>query len=148
MKKIIKSLFLLILVVFIIKCDKVNAAYNDESNITYIANYNSNDTSATGGKSCTSLLGSVDDKHAPAYYLNVAFKVIKYVAIVILFGLSTIDMVGAVASHDEDVINKTVKKIGGRFLLCIIIFILPTIIEFLLKYMHESQISSCGIRGE
>ena len=78
--------------------------------------------------------------------LLIAFKVIKYVSIALLAVLSTIDFVGAIASNDNDILKKTISKILKRFILCILIFLLPTIIEFVLRYVYDQSINLCGIK--
>ena len=83
----------------------------------------------------------------PAYYLTVAFSVIRYVAIILLIVLTVIDFVGAVASQDNDIMNKAIKKLGKRFVLCIIIFLLPSLIKFILQYIYDRSIDLCGIGG-
>lgn len=94
---------------------------------------------------CTSLLGSPQDKYSPAYYLNVVFKILRYVAIILLIVLSIMDFVGAVAAQDDDAIKKATNKTIKRLIFCVIIFVLPTLIEFVLQFIHDSAIDTCGI---
>lgn len=97
---------------------------------------------------CNTLLGDPhDEDHSdPAFYILIAFKVIKYVSIALLVVLSTIDFVGAIASSDNDILKKTINKILKRFILCILIFLLPTLIEFILQYMYDQSVNLCGIK--
>ena len=97
-------------------------------------------------QNCETLLGDPDVEGTPAYYLVFVFSVIKYVAIVILIVLSIIDFVGAVASHDNDILKKVVRKTLIRAILCVVIFLLPTIIEFILKYFADNAAGLCGIK--
>ena len=61
---------------------------------------------------CDSLLGDPNQKPngstpgSPAFYLNVIFSVLRYVAIAILFVLSVMDFLQATAAHDDDAIKK------------------------------------------
>ncbi len=91
------------------------------------------------------LLGYPDDPGSPAYYLVKVFHVIKYVALVLLVVLSVMDFTGAIASHDADVIKKVTNKLIMRFIICVIIFLLPYLIELFLKYLVERNTSLCGI---
>ena len=139
MKKGLLVLNIIIITILIFACNNVYARE---------VNGNPYGTSGTTVSSeCTSMLGSVNTKGSPAYYINFAFKVIKYIAIVALIALSTMDIVKAITSQDQDVMNKTIKKIGTRAILCVVIFVLPTIIEFILQFVHEQQLNLCGIRG-
>ena len=96
---------------------------------------------------CDSLMGDPDDPDDPAYYITLAFDIIKYLALIILIVMSVIDFLGAVASHDEDILNKTIKKIGVRAIICVIIFLLPMLIRFALSYLDERAAQVCGLRG-
>lgn len=92
---------------------------------------------------CDDLLGSSDDKGSPAYYILVVFNVMKYIAIIILIVSSIMDFVGAIASQDNDIIKKAVAKMGKRLILCVIIFIIPTLIDFVLQFINEASLSDC-----
>lgn len=96
-------------------------------------------------QTCESLLGDPEIEGTPAFYLVIVFKVLKYVALVILLVMSVMDFVGAVASHDNDTLKKAVSKLIMRAILCVIIFILPTIVEFVLQFLSEEAIDTCGI---
>ena len=96
-------------------------------------------------KTCSDLLGSPSTPGDPAYYLVVAFNVIKYVAIILLIVLSVIDFIGAVASSDQEALTKATKKVIKRFVLCVIIFMLPVLLKYILTYVHNKNIDLCGI---
>lgn len=94
---------------------------------------------------CESLLGSPDakDPASPAYYMSFAFSIIRYVAIILLIVLTMMDFVSAVASQDNDILKKAATKAVQRAILCVIIFILPTLIDFVLQFIHDASISDC-----
>lgn len=98
-------------------------------------------------KDCTSLLGNPELKGSPSYYLVVVFNVIKYVAIILLIILTIMDFLGAVASQDDNAIKKAAGKAIKRLILCIVIFVLPTLIEFILRIIHDKAVGLCGIGG-
>ena len=95
---------------------------------------------------CNALLGDPETPGSPAFYLLKAFNVIKYVALVLLVVLSVMDFTGAIAKQDKDAMAKVLKKLMMRFILCIIIFLLPYFISLLLKYLVERQTDLCGIK--
>ena len=95
---------------------------------------------------CNFLLGDPDTSGSPAFYLLKAFHVIKYVALVLLVVLSVMDFTGAIAKQDKDAMAKVLKKLMMRFILCIIIFLLPYLIQLLLNYLVERQTDLCGIK--
>lgn len=94
---------------------------------------------------CSSLLGSPTQSNpaTPAYYISIVFSVIRYVAIILLIVLTILDFVSAVASQDNDILKKASSKAIKRFVLCVIIFLLPTLIDFVLQFIHNSSISDC-----
>jgi len=98
-------------------------------------------------QTCDSLLGSVTTKGSPAFYLAAIFSVLRYVAIAIIIVMTSLDFVGAVSSHDNEIIKKAVNKLLKRAILCVIIFLLPTVIEFILQFVHNRSITTCGIGG-
>ena len=109
--------------------------------------FNDPDSSYEGLESiteCSALLGDpIEDIGSPAYYLVKAFHVIKYVALILLIVLSVVDVTGAIAKQDKDAMTKLLKKIMMRFILCVIIFLLPYLITLLLKYLVYRQTTWC-----
>lgn len=95
---------------------------------------------------CEYLLGKPDDPGAPAYYIEMIFHIIKYIALVLMIVLSVMDFTGAVAKQDKDALAKVLKKIMLRFILCIVLFLLPYFINLLLNYLVERQTDLCGIK--
>jgi len=93
--------------------------------------------------SCKSILGSPDVEKTPAWYLSIVFSIIRYVSIILLIVLSVMDFIGAIASQDNDIIKKAVNKLMRRAILCVVIFLLPTILDFGLQFLHKSQIQDC-----
>ncbi len=96
---------------------------------------------------CNSLLGDPNQSNpgTPAYYIVKIFNVIKYVAIILLIVMSMLDFVTAVASSDNDAIKKATNKTIKRAILCVIILILPFLIEVILKYASDRAIDLCGV---
>ena len=98
---------------------------------------------------CNSLLGSTScptgKNCESAFYLQIVFDVMKYVAIAIVIIFSILDFTGAVASQDNDAIKKSTKKLIIRLVLCVVIFVLPTILEFVFTLIDVYSPSTCGI---
>ena len=92
---------------------------------------------------CVTLFGDPNEEGTPAFYMVIAFNVIKYVAIILLIGLSLMDLLGAVASQDNDSLKKAVGKIFKRVILCVILLLLPTIIDWVLGLMNDAKIKDC-----
>jgi len=98
--------------------------------------------------SCMSLLGDPKDSvnKPPAYFLALVFDIMKYAGIVLLIVLTILDFIGAISSHDESMLNKAMNKAIRRAILCVVIFLIPTLLEFVLSYMNNQAISTCGIK--
>lgn len=96
-------------------------------------------------QSCTSLLGDPADKKtpSPAFLLTYAFKVIRYVAIVILVVMSMLDFIESTSSQDKDSVNKAISKTITRIILCVIIFLLPSLLEFILTLLNDHAVNIC-----
>ncbi len=95
---------------------------------------------------CESLLGDPIEEGTPAWYLIKVFNVLKYVAIILLIVLSILDFVTATAAQNEDEMKKATSKVIRRALLCVLIFLLPTLIGFILKYIADRAVDLCGIK--
>lgn len=94
-------------------------------------------------QNCESLLGSPSIEGTPAFYLSLIFSVMKYAAIILLIVLSSMDFLSAVASQDNDILKKTFNRTVKRFVICIIIFFVPTILNFSLDLINQSTIDNC-----
>jgi len=95
---------------------------------------------------CESLFGDPyqGGKNAsPAYYMSFAFKIIRYAAIIILIVFSISDFVSAVASQDDDELKKAMNKTIKRLVLCVLIFLLPMLIQFILEYLNDISLEKC-----
>ncbi len=99
------------------------------------------------GDTCDSLLGSKNDKNDPYYYLYFAFRLIKYIAIVLLFVFSVIEYFKAVASNDNEALKKATKQTVKRLIICVIIFLLPILIDFVFNLLGIVDNPTCGIGG-
>lgn len=94
---------------------------------------------------CNILLGNPSTVGSPAFYLVKAFEVIRYVAVILLVVLTVIDYVGAVASQDKDILAKVTSKAIKRLVICVVIFLLPMLIKFILQFISNRQLDLCGV---
>ena len=132
-----KKMFVLILVFF--SFTKVTLAkpipiFNQGANSILIA-----DTA-----NCESYLGPVKPGY-PAYYLQFVFNLMKYIAIILLFVLTIIEFGKATVSSNQDAMKKAIQNTVKRFIIAVIIFFLPMLIEFLLQLLGVYSASTCGI---
>ena len=98
-------------------------------------------------KTCSSLLGLKNNSSDPAYYISVAFNILKYAAILFLIIFSMADYFKAVISKDEDALNKATRNSIKRLIYCIIIFVLPTLVLYLFEISGVmSDPKLCGIQ--
>lgn len=96
---------------------------------------------------CVSLLGYKTNSNDPAYYINMAFNILKYLAILFLVVFSMADYFKAVVSKDEDALSKATRNTIKRFIYCIIIFVLPTLILYIFELSGVmTNPKLCGIQ--
>ena len=99
-------------------------------------------------KGCESYLGNPKDSanKPPAYYLQFAFNLIKYIALILLLVLTIIEYAKAIASSNQDAIKKATMNTIKRIIIAAIIFVLPMLIEFLFKILGIYSSTTCGIK--
>lgn len=112
------------------------------SNIS-MCNYN---VEAPNISNCKTLLGDPEIEKTPAWFIVYAFDVLKYVAIILLIVLSIMDFVTAASSGDSDKIKNTTFKVFKRLILCVLIFLLPSLLKVLLTFLNDTQADLCGIK--
>ena len=81
----------------------------------------------------------------PAYYLQFAINLIKYIALIILLVLTIIEYAKAIASSNQDAIKKATMNTIKRIIIAAIIFVLPMLIEFLFEVLGIYSATTCGI---
>ena len=94
------------------------------------------------GDTC-SALGDPSNSQYPAFWLQEILNIMKYVAIVALLVLVTTDFVKAVASNDKDALKKAGTTAIKRFIYCVLLFFLPSIISLLMTLF--GAYGTCGI---
>lgn len=95
---------------------------------------------------CDAIFGNFDEKDntQPAYYIHFAFNLMKYIAIAILIVFTFINYISAIASSNDDALKKANKNFIKRLIICVIIFFLPMLIEFLLELLGLVNDPLCG----
>lgn len=97
---------------------------------------------AVDDTSCPAL-GDPSDSNYPAFWLQKILDIMKYAAIVALLVLVTTDFVKAVASNDKDALKKAGTTAIKRFIYCVLLFFLPSIISLLMTLF--GAYGTCGI---
>ncbi len=83
---------------------------------------------------CYGLLGMPEDPNSPAYWLQLALKIMRYVAIAALLILSTIDFVMAITKQDNDALKKAIQTTIKRFIFAVLLFFVPLLTEFIMDF--------------
>ena len=122
---------------------------NNPLKVTLIGFENIKDKINNIDQTCDSLLGNPkceDGQNCePAFYIQFVFNVMKYIAIILVIVFTTIDFIGAVSAQDDDKLKKAMSKVVIRLIWCVLIFVLPTLLEFLFTFMEVYSPSTCGI---
>ena len=98
----------------------------------YIMAKDVNTSCYTGGYSpdtCAYYLGNAEDnnKDCPAYWLNYVFQIVKYSSLALVIVMNMVSLVTAIMK--ENMVSNVLKKCVIRLLICIVILILPTMID-------------------
>jgi len=108
----------------------------DLTGITSNNNANSDDK-------CDAIFGDPKDKEDPAYWMQWILNVMKYIAIVALLALVTMDFFKALVSNDKDALKKAGSTAAKRFIYCVMIFFLPIIVDLIMSLF--GAYGTCGI---
>lgn len=93
---------------------------------------------------CESYLGLADEEGKPAYYLQIAFTIIKLVSILLVIVMSMVEFAGVVSS-DKDKLKETINKFVKRLIILIVILLIPTFIDMIGNILDIENIL-CGIK--
>lgn len=114
---------------------KVNANTITNNNVVITSNIktelNRNITKSV--VSCDSLLGDPGDSESPAFWLQWVLDLMKYVAIIALLVLIILDFLKAIANNDKDALKKAGSTSMKRFIYCVLLFFVPSIVKLILE---------------
>lgn len=117
-------------------------------NVMFTADENSKQLylkTTSNDETCSGLLGDYTDPNYTAYYVQTAFDIIKYLAIAALMVLTVIDYLRAITEQDADSLKVANKKTITRIIYTVILFIFPTILEFIFELTGIYTDPFCGL---
>lgn len=76
-------------------------------------------------------------------FIKYVFHVVKFAVPLLIIGLGIVDFIKAMTAQSQDEVKKASNKLIKRLIIGACIFILPTIIDFLLK-VAEINTELCG----
>lgn len=79
----------------------------------------------------------------PAYWIQWILDLMKYMAIIALLVLVISDFLKALVENDKDALKKAGSKALKRFIYCVLLFFLPTIISLIMTMF--GAYGTCGI---
>ena len=79
----------------------------------------------------------------PAYWIQWILNLMKYIAIIALLVLVISDFFKALVENDKDALKKAGSKALKRFIYCVLLFFLPTIISLIMTMF--GAYGTCGI---
>lgn len=79
----------------------------------------------------------------PAYWIQWVLNLMKYMAIIALLVLVISDFLKALVENDKDALKKAGSKALKRFIYCVLLFFLPTIISLIMTMF--GAYGTCGI---
>lgn len=72
-----------------------------------------------------------------------AAHIILIIAPILLLVLGTIDFLGAVTASDEKAMKKATDTFLKRLLICVVIMILPTLVNMVISFTTFKNLTSC-----
>lgn len=124
---------------------KIDEILSNVNNAIVSGKYNSELLVDIDSADCESLLGDKTNPSHPAYFVNYAFNIVKYIAILVLILFSMLDYGKAVISKDEDAVKKATANSIKRLIYCIIIFLIPGLISYLMELSGFYSPEICGL---
>ena len=134
MKKVIfVSLFFLLLFSFSFEVKALNLVNDYE----YILLSEDDDV-----QKCQAVFGDPKDSNSIAFMLQEMFDLIKFLDVVLILGLTIVEFVKAIPAG-EDALKKAITVTGKRLIAGIIIFFVPTVLNFIFDI--AGFYGTCGI---
>lgn len=78
-------------------------------------------------------------------FLMEAWKLIKFAVPILIIAFAIVDFIKAMSSHDEAEVKKAANKLVKRLVIGVLVFVLPTIIEYVLG-LAGIEFGTCGIK--
>ena len=72
-----------------------------------------------------------------------AAHIIMIIAPILVLVLGAIDVLGAVTASDEKAMRKAMSTFGKRLLICVIIMILPLLVNMIISFTTFQDLTSC-----
>ena len=94
-------------------------------------------------KECEALFGDPEDEDSFAHLLQIAFTIMKFAGPLLCIIFSCMDFVKVVVSDDKDAMPKTIKRCLTRVVLALVLFFIPTIVNFVFPLL--GFYGTCGI---
>lgn len=85
----------------------------------------------------------VVDCGAIANITKPAAFIIMVISPAILIVMGTIDFLGAIASSDDRAFKKAINNLVKRFVICLVILLLPTIVNMIIGWTTFRDLSAC-----
>ena len=136
-----KALFLIVILLLSFSVSFVRVELTDSGEkMQLLADYKGKSDEK---EKCEGLFGNPNDDDSFAHLLQLAFTIIKYAGPLLCIVFSSIDLVKTVVADDKDAMSKTVKKCLKRVVLALILFFIPTVINYLFPLL--GFYGTCGI---
>ena len=84
-----------------------------------------------------------DDCGVFSEYTTIAARLIMIISPILLIVLGTVDFIGAIAASDEKAIKKATSNFLKRLLICVIILILPILVNLIIGFTTFNDLTAC-----
>ena len=95
--------------------------------------------------SCASLLGDPSNPKSVAWLVVTVLNYFRIIGPLLVIVLCGVDYVKAIINSDDDAMKKTSTRLIRRLILAALLFLIPTIVELLLKIFNVVSDPLCGM---
>ncbi|MEG1312937.1 MAG: hypothetical protein RSD40_01350, partial [Bacilli bacterium] len=128
---------------FNVSDDEITTQVEDAKEEIIKPTENDKNNNINGDMNCNALFGDITEPNDPAYWIQWSLNLMKYIAIIALLVLSTMDFLKAMVNQDKDGIQKAMKTTAKRFIFAVLLFFLPIIVEFIMNLF--GAYGTCGL---
>ncbi|MBR1414166.1 MAG: hypothetical protein IJ574_05830 [Bacilli bacterium] len=112
--------------------------------LTFFVGFFINPTNTLAAQ-CVDIIGNPESEGTFGYYLQLIFNIMKYAAIILFAVFSVKDFFTAIINQDQKGVKKAFPVFTKRAVSVVIIFLLPTIVKFVISIFGKLQDPTCNI---
>ena len=123
---------------------------NKQKSNTTTSNQQANNSGVTADEfdkdqNCNTLLGNPSDENSVAWLIQKLLNFVQIIGPLLVVILSSIDFAQVIIKSDDEAMAKATKKLTTRLILAAVLFLLPSLVTFLLNIFNLTSDPTCGL---